>query len=280
MRLGNAAWGFRETALEKQLEITSGMKLELLELSIAGHPNDRLQLNSSFSQILEVKKLFWKYGISMCCFATGNDFTLKNKADCLEQLENVKKVVDICDALGGGYLRIFAGFEPVENITGERWRTMIECLSETAKYSEGKNVIPVIETHGGVKGCDGGVDHFFSTSSEPETLCRMLNELPNSIKVNFDPANLYAVGIKNPEKLFRRIKDKVAYMHLKDFVQIPGTRFLRPAACGESDMDWRALMNELAEYDGPALIEYENVEDVEDGCRRSLEFITELTKKK
>jgi sugar phosphate isomerase/epimerase len=273
MILGNAAWGFRETPLEKQLEITSSMGLKLLELSVAGHPNDRLQLNSSPLQIAAVKRLFQEYGVKLCCFSTGNDFTLKNKSDCIVQLENVKRVVDICNKLGGGYLRIFAGFTPLEEVVGERWQTMIECLIETAEYSKDKNVLPVIETHGGVKVFDNGVEHFFSTSSEPECLCQMLNELPDSIKVNFDPANIYAVGIKHPEEFFLRIKDRVAYMHLKDFVRIPGTNRFRPAVCGESDMDWRALMNVAGKYEWPALIEYENVEDVESGCRKSLEFL-------
>ncbi len=273
MMLGNASWGFRETPLEKQLEITHSMGLSLLELSIAGHPNDRLQLDASTSQIATVKKLFKEYGVKLSCFATGNDFTLKNTAECFAQLEHVKKAVDICHELGGGYLRIFAGFEIVEEVIGERWQTMIDCLSETAEYCQGKNVIPVIETHGGVKNYDDGVEHFLSTSSAPDTLCRMLDELPKSIKVNFDPANLYAVGIKHPDEIYLRIEDRVSYVHLKDFVRVPSSSHLRPAACGESDMDWLTLMNVLSNYQGPMLIEYENVEDVESGCRRSLEFI-------
>jgi len=280
MILGNAAWGFRKTPLEKQLEITRSMRLKLLELSVAGHPNDRLQLDSSSLQIATVKRLFQEYGVKLCCFSTGNDFTLKNKSECIAQVENVKRVVDICNKLGGGYLRIFAGFAPLEEVVGERWQTMIECLRETAEYSQNKNVIPVIETHGGVRAFDNGVEHFFSTSSEPDCLCRMLNELPDSIKVNFDPANIYAVGIKHPEEVFLRIKDRVVYMHLKDFVRIPGSTLLRPAACGESDMNWRALVNVVEKYQGPALIEYENVEDVESGCRKSLEFLKRISKYK
>ena len=276
MILGNAAWGFRETPLEEQLEITRSMGLKLLELSIAGHPNDRLQLDAFPAQIVAVKKLFKEYNVKLGCFAAGNDFTLKNAAECFTQLENVKKVIDICNRLGGGYLRIFAGFEPVEEIVGDRWRTMIECLTATAKYCRGKNVIPVIETHGGVRNYADGVVHYHSTSSQPDMLCRMLDELPRSVKVNFDPANLYAVGVKHPEKVYLRIKKRVAYLHLKDFISIPDTAHLRPAACGESDMDWPALMSALHGYEGPALFEYENVEDIADGCKRSLKFINTL----
>ena len=46
MLFGNASWGFRETPLEKQLEITSEMGLELLELGIANAPIYRLTLRT------------------------------------------------------------------------------------------------------------------------------------------------------------------------------------------------------------------------------------------
>ena len=42
MKIGPAAWGFRETPLEKQLEITKNLGFSYLELGIAGHENDFL----------------------------------------------------------------------------------------------------------------------------------------------------------------------------------------------------------------------------------------------
>ncbi|MDD5727190.1 MAG: sugar phosphate isomerase/epimerase [Victivallales bacterium] len=272
-QLGNAAWGFRETPLEEQLRITRDMGLKLLELSIAGHENDYLQLNASAGEIAAVAALFDKYGIELNCAATGGDFTLPRRDDNLACLARVKQVIDICRKLGVRYLRIFAGFSPVEEVVGNRWRTMIECLRETGEYAAAVGVTPVIETHGGITCHADGVTHFFSASSEPDTLVRMLDELPLTLMVNFDPANLYAVGIEHPETVYKRIRERVAYVHFKDFVTLPGTGRLKPAACGESDMDWDSLLAAMAGYSGPVLIEYENIEDIEDGYRRSLEFL-------
>lgn len=273
MRFGNAAWGFRETPLKRQLEITRAMGLDLLELSVAGHENDRLQLEATDRDIAAVTTLFAKAGIELSCAATGSDFTLPRRDDCLAGLNRVKRVIDIGGKLGIRYLRIFAGFAPVAEVTGERWRTMIECLRIAGEYAAAAGIVPVVETHGGITCHADGVTHFFSTSSEPDTLVRMLDELPMTLMVNFDPANLYAVGIAHPETVYQRIRERVAYVHLKDFVRLPGTGHLKPAACGESAMDWNSLLSAMSDYDGPALIEYENVEDVEDGCRRSLTFL-------
>ncbi len=276
MIYGNASWGFRETPLKEQLQITSEMGLSLLELGIAGHENDYLQLNATDAQLAQVKEWFDQYGISLLCASTGNDFTQESYKDCISCLDNVIKVIDICAKLNIKYLRIFAGFSPVRDVIGKRWDAMIECLNRVGEYAKNARVIPVIETHGGVNPYEDGVEHFYSTSSEPEALKKMLSELNPYLKINFDPANLYAVGIEHPEMVYKAIRDRVVYVHLKDFVKLPKTGRLLPAACGESDMDWKSLMSALADFNGPALIEYENTEDIEDGCRRSLDFLKSL----
>ena len=265
MRLGNASWGFRETALEDQLRITQEMGLTLLELGIANAPND-LPLDITDEEIEDVKALFRKYHIDLFCAATGNDFTNGSDSD----LPKLKRVVDICEKLGIRILRIFAGFSPVEEVTDHRWNCMIRCLTEIACYS--KNVELAIETHGGVRGFSDGVLHFHSTSSQPEALQRMLSQLPESVKINFDPANLWAVGIRHPEEVYATIKDRVALVHLKDFITLPGGH-MKPAACGESEMDWDAIMTSL-NPELPMLYEYENTEDIAEGllvCHRFIQ---------
>ena len=273
MIFGNASWGFRETPLEEQLKITRDMGLTVLELGIANAPKD-IPLSVSDEEIAEVIRLYEKYGIELCCAATGNDFSNGDKTD----VPKVKKVIDICAKLGVKYLRIFAGFSPVAEVTGARWDNMIECITEVAKYAKDKNVYPVVETHGGVTACEDGVKHFLSTSADEETLYKMMSELPDEVKINFDPANLRAVGNKHPENVFNNLKDRVAVTHLKDFVPLP-SGLIKPAACGESDMDWTAILNALEDFTGPALFEYENTEDIEEGSKRCLDYIAKLIKK-
>lgn len=272
MKFGNASWGFRETPLEKQLEITKEMGLSVLELGIANAPMD-LPLDVTNDKLDEVKALYNKYGIELLTAATGNDFTNGNKDD----VEKVKKVTDICSYLGVKILRIFAGFSPVDEVVGERWSNMIECLTECAEYADKKGVTLTVETHGGVNGFDDGVEHFNSTSSKPDVLYKMMSELPQSIKVNFDPANLNTVGVKNPEEVYNILKDRVAAVHLKDFAVLPSGH-LKPSACGDGDIDWKAVMDALSDFEGPVMFEYENVEDIKEGSLRCLNYIKNIIK--
>lgn len=116
MIYGNASWGFHEMDLEEQLKITAKMELPILELGIANAPKD-LPLDASDSELENVKSLYKKYGVKLMCAATGNDFTNGNSDD----VEKVKRVIDICAKLGVKYLRIFAGFSPAAEVVGERW---------------------------------------------------------------------------------------------------------------------------------------------------------------
>lgn len=140
MIFGNASWGFRETPLEKQLEITHGMNLSVLELGIANAQSD-LPLGISDSEIENVKSLFKKYKTELLCAATGNDFTLGNDND----VPKVKCVIDICRKLGIKYLRIFAGFTPVSEVDRAKKGNMVLCLNEIYRYAKDKNVVPVVK---------------------------------------------------------------------------------------------------------------------------------------
>lgn len=267
MRYGTAAWGFRELPLEKRLEITKRLGLSIYELGIENAPTD-VKLGDS---VEEIKALFDKYGIELVCAATGNDFTNGNKDD----VEKIKKVIDMCAELGVKYLRIFAGFSPVEEVVGKRWDVMIEALTEIGNYSKDKGVTLAVETHGGVNAYDDGVEHFYSTSTKPEALKKMMEQIPKNVGFNYDPANIYAVGIKEPDEIYQMIKDRVAYAHFKDFADLPSGHLL-PAACGESDMDWKAILNGIGERDMIALFEYEIPDDLEEGIKRCADYIKNL----
>ncbi len=267
MKFGNAAWGFRETPLEEQLQITKNMGLSVLELGIANAPND-IPLEVGKADLDEVKRLYNAYGIELLCAATGNDFTNGNKDDVVK----IKRVVDICRELGVKILRIFAGFSHGEEVVGERWSTMIEALMECTEYAERAGVTLTVETHGGVDGFADGVRHFHSVTTLPAALEKICEEAPATLMLNFDPANLNAVGVTDVVGAYQKWQGRIAAVHLKDFAVLPSGK-LRPAACGEGEIDWKRLLKAMDGFDGPLMFEYENVEDVEEGLSRCRDYI-------
>ena len=191
MKFGNAAWGFRETPLWEQFEITKEMGLDAIEIGIANAPGD-IPLDAPDALLASIRTSSEEYGVKMASAATGNDFTVGD-----DDVEKVKTVIDICQKLGIGYLRIFAGFTAIGDVTDEMFESMCKSLSIVCDYAKEKGVVPVIETHGGVNGYDDGVEHFASTTTNLASIKKIMSSLPENARICYDPANLFAVG-ENP----------------------------------------------------------------------------------
>ena len=270
MQYGLAAWGLRLTPLREQLAMTKRLGVRHLELGIAGFRNDLLQADSKNCDVETVRSLFLTSDLQPSCAATGNDFTQEKETDVWLSLKQTRAALQLADSLGIRYLRIFAGFAPVADVTGKRYDLLTECLKNVYEASKETQVLPVVETHGGVETLrDGTVRHFASISTEDETLEKLLNDIPD-MKLNFDPANLYVLG-KDVAEFYRRFREKIAYVHLKDFVR-KGMGWI-PATCGEGNMDWPVLLAEMCSFEGPALLEYEIPDDAERGFADSLKFL-------
>lgn len=274
--LGAASWGFRELPMKERLTVCKRLGIKYLEVGIANALTD-IPLDVEEQELDKLKQLYQEFGINHELAATGNDFTLTDPEELQKQIEKVMKVIDICSKWKVKYLRIFAGFSPVEEVTGSRWRNMIHAINSAADYAREKKVTLAIETHGGVNSYEDGVVHFPSVSTQPESLEKMMREIPSDVKFVFDVANLYAVGNLHPEEIYKAISERIAYFHMKDFTKQSGGHYL-PAACGDSDMDWETFIGGIADDTGPMLIEYENTEDLEKGILRSMQFLKRLLK--
>ena len=272
MEYGNAAWGLRELSLEEQLKLTRSMGVHLLELSIANWHKDLLQLDATEEGIAAVRALYAKYGVRPDCAATGNDFTSESEAEVRVSLDKVKRAIDIAAGVGVKILRIFAGFSSDSLVFGERFDRTVETLRLAADHARGTGVRLAIETHGGVSATGDALHHFNTVTTRVDTMRKLLDALPAAeIGMNFDPANLGAVGDSAPERWFELFRERIILVHLKDFRDVKDG--IVPAGCGEGRLDWRKLLDTLHVCDAPALIEYELPADIEDGLRRSLDFL-------
>ena len=273
MMIGTAAWGMREMRLEDQVALTRKLGLDLMELSIAGYDKDFLQLDARSAEIQSVKKIFQNQGVLLRCACTGNDFTEADPVSITASVEKVERVIDIASNLGITWLRIFAGFSSDSVVYGARFDAMTNGLSRVVAHARERGVILVMETHGGVAQNGNALVHFNSATTRIDLVANILDRVPG-LMLNYDPANLAAVGSVDPIQFYDCFRDRIAYVHLKDFKKVPGG--VVPAACGEGLLDWPRLAKTLSRYAGPVLMEYEIPADIEDGFRRSLDCLVKL----
>ena len=145
IRIGAAAWGFRELTLPQQLDLVRRLGLVSLELGIANTPAD-VQTDADVRLLEQVKKEYEAFGISLDTAATGNDFTLEDGNAAAEDIGKLKRVIDICSFLGVETLRIFAGFTPYREVDETRFSRMIDALNTVARYGKEHGVVTAMET--------------------------------------------------------------------------------------------------------------------------------------
>lgn len=268
MKIGAAAWGFRELLLEEQLKICRENGLYSLELGIANAPKD-LPLGADNGKLNHVRKAYRQANIRLEFAATGDDFMTEDEMKEQIQISKIQQVIDICSFLQIPYLRIFAGFVPLEQMTEKLWKHTEEALDECAAFAAQRKVVLAVETHGAVLPYRSGIRHVDTITTDLSSLERLKREIRDDILFVPDGANLAAAGHMNVEEYYRLLSGRIAYSHIKNFRRkVDGS--IEPSSVGDGILDWTPLLTILRETGKACMIEYELPLSIREGCRESV----------
>ena len=270
MIVGCGEWGFRELPLEEHFRIARDFGFRFLEFGIGGGQVGRLPEQMSEGDVETFRTLANEYAIKtpFCCIE--NDFTLPDAVQHEAMVTKVQDQIRWAAQCGATHVRLFAGFTP----SSEIWTRMTHAFASCEAITTARNMSIAIETHGGIRfHDDGSATHFHSVSTDRQALERLLAELPSNIGINYDPGNLKAVAPEDHRYALDIVNRRVNYCHLKDW-QRQGAGWVA-CAPGDDDLDYGKLLPQL-DFDGVYLIEYEPLEDTEDGIRRSLEYLRSI----
>lgn len=268
MKLGVGEWGFRNLNMEEHCRITSKLGFHYMELGIGGEFKGRLSADMSQEQIRRMKDCFADYHIETPFMCLENDFTRGTAEQIERAVQQVKKEVLLAQNFGITHVRLFAGFTPIADFTEQTWKHLLRALEETNQFCKQLQMKISIETHGKLEEQGKGVIHIPTASTDQKALSRLLHALDENVGINFDPGNTIPLQKDSLESYVKLLNDRINYCHLKDWVQNEDGSWTAVAA-GEGSIDWKKLIDSMT-FDGVYLIEYEPVEDVEDGIRRSL----------
>ncbi len=274
MKLGVGEWGFRELEFEEHCKIAANLGFRYLELGTGGDFIGRLSADMSDQAQRLLRECIADYGLKTPFMCVENDFTKGSRADLEQSLEQLHKEALFAQKFGVTHLRLFAGFTPIANFTEQTWSNMLDALRTANEICQSLGMQISIETHGALTPFGMGVKHTPTASTDKAALKRMLKSLPDSVGINFDPGNLKPVQRESLESYADLLENRINYCHLKDWIQNDDGSWTA-AGVGDGDIDWQSLLKKI-HYDGIYLIEYEPTHDVEDGIRRSLDFLRRI----
>jgi sugar phosphate isomerase/epimerase len=97
-----------------------------------------------------LRKLAYKRGIAFSGAACGVSMVQADAANRAESLKQIKKWVDVTDALGASHLSIFAGKLPPGSSVKDAIDWVVETMKAACDYSGEKGIILGLEDHDGV----------------------------------------------------------------------------------------------------------------------------------
>lgn len=170
-------------------------------------------------------------------------FTSDNPSERADNVEELKRTLDLAADLDAGFVRVFVGECAPRQTIQDMYPRIIESLQQCIPHAQSAGVGMAIEHH----------DDFVHTASIVPILAQL--NVP-SIGALWDVANAYSTG-ESAEQAAQDLRNRVLYVHVKDGVG-HGADW-RLTNVGQGDVYLRRAMELLRaqNYDGSFSVEWE-----------------------
>src|SRR5262245_32168925 len=205
--------------------------------------------------IAKLKGHCTRLGLDVSGSAISNDFCVADAAKRAQQIEHVKKWVEVAARLGAKTLRIFAGSTPKGDSEDAARARCILAIEQACEHAGKFGVFLTLENHGGITGT-------------PDQLLAIVKTVRSDwLGVNFDSGNFRT---DDPYADLEKIAPYALSVQLKTEVQPKG----KPKE--EADLKRVVEMLRRANYRGYLALEYEAAEDAKTAIPRYAEALRKL----
>jgi len=149
------------------------------------------------------KEILREYGIGVACVTMPGAFVEEMVEDADAYLAALKTAVDVAKALGAHLVNSYCFHWALGH--GADIGPFVQMLRPAADYAGDKGVALVLENEA------------HDASGTVEGMLRILEGVGSeAFKANFDPTNYYQAGEEPFPYAYRRLKDYIGYVHLKN----------------------------------------------------------------
>ena len=216
----------------------------------------------------EIKELLKENNLvisALCGDMGGHGFQIEE--DNPERVQKTKDIIDLAEEFGVSVITTHIGVIPSDK-TEPRYKVMLDAMRECGKYAAEKGVTLAIETG----------------PETAKTLLAFLEDIPQGVGVNLDPANFVMVTDQDPVEAVNMLGKYIVHTHVKDGVMLKKTDpeiiyehfatggiealnvadFFLETPLGEGKVDFPKYLEALraANFDGFLTVERETGEDV------------------
>jgi sugar phosphate isomerase/epimerase len=198
------------------------------------------------SRLAETKKDLAALGIVVSDLGASARMHEKDKAARDKQLDEGRRFIDLAQAMGVPYVRMFGDKLLPDEPKDETMKRIVEGFQQMASHARAAGVTVLIESHGD-----------FTSSGDLEAILKAVGS--DAFALLWDAHHTFVAGKEQPEDTWKRLSSWVRHTHLKDSVPgaKPGER--RYVLTGSGEVPVREQVRVLAQagYKGFYCLEWE-----------------------
>ncbi len=232
------------------------------------------------SLIDAIKEKAAELELELSNYAISANFITEDEASYRQEIERVKKEVDVAHKLGIKLMRHDVASRPDTSIVNfyQDLPKLADACREIADYAAQYGITTSVENHG-----------FYIQAHERVQLLVHMVDRPN-YKTTLDIGNFMCVD-EDPAVAVKQNLPIASMIHIKDFYKRPSYQdpgagwfktahgnYLRGAIAGQGDIDMREVLRIIKQsgFDGYMSIEFEGLEECQYGTKTGLDNIRRL----
>ncbi|MBA9026663.1 sugar phosphate isomerase/epimerase family protein [Peribacillus huizhouensis] len=283
MKLGLSSYSLLAALQSKEMDILQviqwikdhgGEHIEIVPLGFS--LDDNPQLIQSIRQRAE------DVGIEISNYAISANFIAATNEEYEQEIERVKKQVDITNLLGVKLMRHDVALRPIHEASIAQFEAdlpkIVHACRQVADYAAMFGITTSIENHG----------YFIQASDRVQTVINHVNRA--NFKTTLDIGNFMCVD-EDPVSAVKKNISIASMIHIKDFYHRPSYKnpgegwfptasgnYLRGAIVGHGDVDMREIVKTIKQsgYDGYISVEFEGLEECKQGSRIGMDNLRRL----
>ncbi|OUS78700.1 sugar phosphate isomerase [Paenibacillus sp. MY03] len=232
------------------------------------------------SQIETIRDAAAANGLELSSYAIGANFADKSGAEFEDEIERVKREVDVCAALGIKRMRHDVASSKDLSIGNflAQLPQLTQACQTIADYAAGFGITTSVENHG----------YFIQHSDRVQALVHSVGR--DNFRTTLDVGNFLCAD-ENPLTAVANNIGLASMVHVKDFYVRPANRnpgegwfkstggqYLRGAIAGQGDIDIPGVLSivKRSGYDGFISIEFEGMEECRNGTKIALDNVRRI----
>lgn len=287
-KIAGHTMGTPEYTVTEAIELFSKIGAEGAEIVVQDGYHSGLPCECDKDTLQKVKQCAKDYGIQIVCLTPYNSkFNSLDEEVRQAEIKGIEKVIEYCDFLGAGRIRIYGGNLPAEETDHleEKRDRLIASMRYLGEKAKAHGVTLTIE------------NHFNTMTLTARQSADLIKDIDcDSVRILYDQANLTFTGGEDYKEAIALQSGLIGYMHVKDLVFHEGNtefkssdvshpdeseRNVYTRIVGEGILPWPEILKEVKAhgYEDWLSLEYErrwhpaDIPDASIGMKKSIDYL-------